>query len=66
MQKGSRQCSLRSCKRQASGHLLHVRYPWQTGRFYGSAGCQEHLEEATARVLRERLSLSELLLNAAR
>ena len=65
MTKGSRRCAAYDCHRQATGALLHIRGR-NDKRAYGTHACQEHLEEATQRELRNDLYLPQLLLLAAR
>lgn len=65
MLKGSRQCAVRGCHRQATGYLLHIRHR-NSKRFYGSPGCQEHLEEAVILELSRRLHIGDWLMLAAR
>jgi hypothetical protein len=65
MQKGSRQCAVNGCRMQATGYLLHIRHR-NMKRFYGSPGCQMHLEEAIMIELSRRLHIEDWLLFAAR
>jgi len=50
---------------QATGYLLHIRHR-NMKRFYGSPGCQMHLEEAIMIELSRRLHIEDWLLLAAR